>query len=401
MIERLLPRPLLRAGSVLLALLAGLTCADAGSDTWTTQTHPAAEASQADPGIGGTGNQPGGEGEDEGNGIGGTGQTAGREPGIGGTGIIGTITGFGSIWVNGLEVDYDPALPVTSEGGRLKTDALRIGQVVEIEADGDGTRFRAKSIALRHEVAGPIEQIDTQSRTLVVLGQRVAVADGASEGGTGALDISELRVGEAIDVSGLRQSDGTIAASRIDRSAPGAAGVLRGTLTRIDGERFSVNGREVVIPPDARPASLAAGDEIEVIGTAADGAFRARRVLRGPAAPFGGRMRRLLIEGYVGAGADGEFYLGRTRLGPRRAGVQFGTGERVIIDGSLDGQRRLLPARVAPPRFQFRRDGRRGIGPRGGPFRPFPAERWERRFERHPDVVPGRGPFGGRGGRRR
>jgi hypothetical protein len=70
-------------------------------------TATVAQSRLNDPGIGGTGDQPG-----EGNGIGGTGQPFNRNPGIGGTGIIGTITGFGSILVNGYEVDYAPEQPI-------------------------------------------------------------------------------------------------------------------------------------------------------------------------------------------------------------------------------------------------------------------------------------------------
>ena len=62
-------------------------------------------------GIGGTGHAEAGciaNKQVEGNkgGIGGTGNLATAD-GIGGTGIIGVITDFGSIWVNGIRVQYD------------------------------------------------------------------------------------------------------------------------------------------------------------------------------------------------------------------------------------------------------------------------------------------------------
>jgi hypothetical protein len=70
-------------------------------------------------GVGGTGNTVsptkggvGGTGKSErpaNGGVGGTGLQAG---GVGGTGIVGTITGFGSVCVNGLEVEYDHSTPV-------------------------------------------------------------------------------------------------------------------------------------------------------------------------------------------------------------------------------------------------------------------------------------------------
>ncbi len=99
-------------------------------------------------GIGGTGYQPG-----EGNGIGGTGAPQSQA-----TGIVGTITGFGSILVNNYEVDYSAETQTKSDLDDVhEAKALRIGQVVEIEADGQGQRVRARRIAVRYEVAGPIE----------------------------------------------------------------------------------------------------------------------------------------------------------------------------------------------------------------------------------------------------
>ena len=73
-------------------------------------------------------------------GIGGTGITA--EGGIGGTGapaatelgIIGVIDGFGSICVNGVEVDYDASTPVSSNNAAVGTSALPGGVAVEVEA---------------------------------------------------------------------------------------------------------------------------------------------------------------------------------------------------------------------------------------------------------------------------
>lgn len=65
-------------------------------------------------GIGGTGIKP------ESGGIGGTGIQAN---GIGGTGIVGVITGFGSICVNNLEVNYFSNTPVDLDG---KKSAARL-----------------------------------------------------------------------------------------------------------------------------------------------------------------------------------------------------------------------------------------------------------------------------------
>jgi len=91
-------------------------------------------------GIGGTGLQA--ERPVDQGGIGGTGivaQGTGDEGGIGGTGIsgnvdtgiIGTVTGFGSICVGGVEIQYGADTPVRVDGQPATARQLAVGQIVE------------------------------------------------------------------------------------------------------------------------------------------------------------------------------------------------------------------------------------------------------------------------------
>ena len=72
----------------------------------------------ADRGIGGTGISGGLAA----GGIGGT--------GIGGLGLIGTVTAFGSIWVNGVRLALPEGLRVTREGALAKAADIKLGHVV-------------------------------------------------------------------------------------------------------------------------------------------------------------------------------------------------------------------------------------------------------------------------------
>lgn len=333
-----------------------------------------AQTRSNDPGIGGTGYQPG-----EGNGIGGTGQPFGRSPGIGGTGIIGTITGFGSILVNGFEIDYAPDQVVSSdEGTSLHPDALRVGQVVEVEADGDGQRVRARSIAVRHEVAGRIESIDRTSGTIVVLGQIVSADKGvvADQKGPGSHSLSDLSVGDSIDVSGLRRDDGVIVASRVDRRETGGSALIRGTVTAVDDAGFTVSGLRVADPPNHQLSRPAVGTKLAVMGAMSQGSFSPRRIEIAPQAPFAGRIKRLSIEGYVGHGRSGALSIGGVALGGAKGGAQAQFGDRVIINGGMDEHRRLIPTTVQPSHINLQlRNGRGDMGP---PSRQFPS------FQRRP-----------------
>ncbi len=67
---------------------------------------------------------------------------------VGGTGIIGTITGFASICVNGVEVHYDNNTLVTVDGRLSFVRELAVGQVVVTRALGIGQEVAAKHIEL-------------------------------------------------------------------------------------------------------------------------------------------------------------------------------------------------------------------------------------------------------------
>ncbi len=343
---------LLAGWCMLISLIALSGCATlpglGGAPSPTVKMDSGVEIAQmqAKPGIGGTGKQDG-----KSPGIGGTGQLAGASPGIGGTGIIGTITGFGSILVNGLVVDTPPGLSVAFKDRTLRADALRAGQVVAIQAHGGGAHLRAIALSVRHEVAGPIEKIDIAQRMAVVFGQRVEIPRGIvfTANGSRAIPIEDLAVGEHIDVSGLRRANGVIAASRIDKTRPGAAAVLRGRVTASGQTGFSVNGVRIDAPFANRPARLASGKDVLVIGTAIRGRLRARRITLNPVRPFSGRVRRLSIEGYVRRAISGGVAIGAVPISQLPASTALQAGQRVILDGSVDARGRLAVKRVRKP----------------------------------------------------
>jgi hypothetical protein len=153
--------------------------------------------------------------------MGGTGIRA--DGGIGGTGIqaasdvglIGVITAFGSICVDGVEVHYDTATPVTSDGGNASPSALALGQLVAVRASANGAQVQARDIQILHAVVGRPSAFDPASGTLDVAGQRVRVDPSTVLAGAAPADL----VGENVRVSGLWRADGSLAATRIERAA--------------------------------------------------------------------------------------------------------------------------------------------------------------------------------------
>ncbi len=340
-------------------------------------------------GIGGTGISAddgiGGTGISGGDGIGGTGALAGAD-GIGGTGIVGTITGFGSIFVNGLEIAYDAATPVDMDGEAVAPDALAVGQVVEVLAAGEGDRVTARSISVRHALVGPVEEVDATAGSLRVLGQTVRLAADAP---AGDVDLAALRAGDTIAVSGLRDGDGAVLASRLDRRARGTEVLVSGPVQEVAPGRIVVAGTPVALPPGAVKAGIAPGDVVRLRGRWTGREVAARALRREPAVPFGGRVRRLVVEGIVAGPVRGDrLRLGRlvVEAGPGTAfrgpdGGALTAGRRTWVDMQVGPDRRLVATRITLER-DFRRFAR---PPAGGKRKMLPPERKKRRLDRGRD----------------
>jgi len=346
-------------------------------------------------------------------GIGGTGAPAAApsvsDRGIGGTGIVGVVTGFGSVFINGLEVAYTPSTPLTVDGVAGTDAALRVGQLATIVASDDHG-LHAVSIDVRHEVSGPVTSVSTGDGPgggmLVVAGQRVAI-DGGTEGlqgtdslrGTGGLQ--SVRPGDWVAVSGLREPDGVIAASRIDQRLPGPVLVRGPAMPEAGGWRI---GDLSVQPPNG--ASVAPGTDITARGTLVDGRLSvttaAPDVLSSnPAAFFGSHVQRMVIESYVSA-ADGHLRLGRGLLAAPGPGVVVQAGaHRAIVQLERGAHGDFVATHL--------RGADRPVAPHRAPFAPdrhgFPGPRHEAPFRfgpprDRPHPWQNRHPGFGRGGDR-
>ena len=150
-----------------------------------------------------------GNDEDSDIGLGGTGMLANNikdDSGMGGTGILGQITGFGSIFVNGIEIEYDNKTPFTIDGNAAAPQQLEIGDVVEVLTLDTKQHTHALTINLRHEVIGKVESVEAKTYSFKVDGQTIILPINA-----GALP----EVGSRVAVSGFRVNANTIMSSRV------------------------------------------------------------------------------------------------------------------------------------------------------------------------------------------
>ncbi len=230
-------------------------------------------------------------------GIGGTGapesavmRTADR--GIGGTGIVGVVTGFGSVFVDGVEIRYDDSARVDTDGTASPASDLRAGQLVAIRASGPPTAPYATTISVRSAVSGRIEAVAPGTGLLTVGGQAVLVPDGT----WGA---HRFGLGDWVKVSGLRRGDGTIVASRLD-SAPAGVLMARGRVIR-DGAVARVGG---LLLRGSAAEGVKDGDFVVVSGGYAAGQGQVSSVVPdtlfpNPAAYFGASANRLIVQAFV------------------------------------------------------------------------------------------------------
>ena len=195
----------------------------------------------------------------------------------GGTGSFtsGTITGFGSIIVNGIRYNNDTATVLTSDDSVSSNPALQLGMVVNIEGSAvtpassttglpTATAYR---ITYGSEWIGPVS--NRAATTFQILGHTVDVLATTLFGGV-VQQLSELRDTHFVEVYGyVDQVDGHIQASRIDVSTvQPSAYKLSGAITQINQVSGTANLGQTAISwslPAVLPSGLSSGDFVRVV----------------------------------------------------------------------------------------------------------------------------------------
>lgn len=303
----------------------------------------------SDSGIGGTGRHDGGiggTGNVERGGIGGTG-TIVDNSGIGGTGIVGTITGFASACVNGVEIHYDPSTPISVDGKPSSMRDLAVGQIIAARAVGTEREMTARNIAVIHAVVGPISSLNSETRQMQVLGQTVHVAQSNQHD-----QLVNLKAGDWVQVSGHRLSGGTVMASRIDSIEPRAEAKISGHVTGIVKNGFEINGTP--IRHDSKsPIAVTPGMEVQVAGRWEGTHIKAQYIQTEPTRHSIGNVDKVVIEGYVHAIAGKELTVSN-RIITIDSGTQlsaagkdeFRLGQRIQISGRMTSDQRIIAEHI-------------------------------------------------------
>lgn len=216
-------------------------------------------------------------------GIGGTGMPVLSldDRGIGGTGIIGTITEFGSIWVNGIEVEYDDNTRVFVDDEPGSISEFRLGQQVAVLANQIGEQWFASEVHIQHTLIGTVEAVNSDS---VVVNGYAVQRDSAMPG-----QWQDVEVGQRIKVSGYFD-DGVVYATDVAASSQAqqqSEWEVTGPVVRSVDNQWTIGGH-LTIPGEelgVRPGDVLT---VEVTG-------RVNRYTPRPQ-PFAGRAQHYSIE---------------------------------------------------------------------------------------------------------
>jgi hypothetical protein len=130
----------------------------------------------------------------------------------------GRISGFGSIFVDGVEFDTATAQIRIDDQPATEAD-LRVGHVVTIAGtiNPDGKTGTASQVTMTSDVRGGVGAVDATASTFLVLGQTVKVtSETLFDTSTQTQDLAGLQPGTQVRVSGFTGSTGEVVASRVD-----------------------------------------------------------------------------------------------------------------------------------------------------------------------------------------
>lgn len=220
------------------------------------------------------------------------GGSGGDVAGIGGSGYIssGSVTGFGSVFVNGVKFETDTAT-FDVDGASGTQDDLAIGMVVRVNGsiNDDGISGTASSISFDDELQGPVTgpiiyDADVVTGSFFILGIKVVI-DSSSTSFDVSGDISAPTFGfdtiaenNNVEISGFFDSNGVIQATRVELKNitfdANSIVEVKGTIADLSGTDFNLgNSNELSVKAfnaaleDLPNGELANGLLVEVKGT--------------------------------------------------------------------------------------------------------------------------------------
>jgi hypothetical protein len=166
---------------------------------------------------------------------------------------VGTISGFGSIIVDGVRFDDSRAQVVDDDDQAHDRSELKLGMTVEVLSDrvqvaSDGASAAARHIRFGAEIVGPVAAIDLTAKQLTVLGQTVEVTDTTVFDDSLAGGLTKLAVDDIVEVHAqFNAANGHYVAKRIEKEGQVNFFRLRGPVAQLDttAKTFHIGGATI------------------------------------------------------------------------------------------------------------------------------------------------------------
>lgn len=222
---------------------------------------------------------------------GGVGGGSGGIAGIGGSGFTstGSVTGFGSVFVNGVEFETSDTVFDIDDSGTGSQADLAVGMIVTVDGtvNADGVTGTATSISFDDQLQGPVNAItavladpDEENRSFTTLGTAVSINrfntsfDVSSTVNAPNFNFDTIKNDDHVEISGFFNDAGELIATRVELKAKtfrtSDIVELKGTIFGLVNTSFSVSGIIVdassVDAIDNLPGGLVEGASVEVKG---------------------------------------------------------------------------------------------------------------------------------------
>ncbi len=198
---------------------------------------------------------------------------------------IGTIDGFGSIFVNGIEFETDGA-NIVMNGKPASEDDLQLGMVVTVQGvvNGAVATGTAAKVRVGDEVQGPVTAIETgqdgDTLLVTVLGVQIIVERTSTVFDDVRFDT--LKVGDVLEISGFFDEQGRLRATRLEKKFGDDDDVgeveLKGIVAGLTGTEFSI-GAYVVDFSAADLSRVPGGVLAEGMGVEVEGSLEGDRIV--------------------------------------------------------------------------------------------------------------------------
>lgn len=220
-----------------------------------------------------------------GGGDGGSDSTTSSPVTSGSTITTGVITGFGSVFVDGVEFETDESSFSLDDGddGLENEDGLAVGMVVTVTGtvNADGKTGSAEHIEFDDELEGIVNANNVAADgtgSMTVMGQTVFIKTTTIfESDVAGIDsVDKVAAGNVVEVSGFSSGDGSVYATRIEVKLAQHAGEeieVKGIVSKLAASTFDIGGLTVDFSSaqfdDSLPdGTLRDGQYVEVKSTA-------------------------------------------------------------------------------------------------------------------------------------